>query len=264
MNLYDAHNHLHDERLAPFRSEVLLRLEELPIARSVVNGTQESDWPAVASLAGEKPWVHPSFGLHPWYVQNRSSRWKETLEALLLQFPNAGVGEVGLDRWIENFDIETQTEVFSFQLALAAKHDRPLSIHCLKAWGALWELLRETPLPTRGFLLHSYGGPAEMVHGFVERGGFFSFSPYFLHTRKAKQRELFAALPLDRLLVETDAPDLAPPPERNPNPLQTTADAPLNHPLNIQLAHEAIAAIRGIPLADLAEAVESNFHRLFG
>ncbi|MDB6149665.1 MAG: TatD family hydrolase, partial [Chthoniobacter sp.] len=130
-------------------------------------------------------------------------------------------------------------------------------------WGALWEVLREQQVPARGFLIHAYGGPAEMVVGFVERGAYFSFSPYFLHPRKAAQRDIFARIPADRLLVETDAPDLRPPDERNAHPLQSESGEPLNHPANLTVAYAGLAEIRGLSLDALEPLIAENFTRLF-
>ncbi len=261
--LFDAHNHLHDARLLPWRADFLTELPALSVRRAVVNGTRESDWPEVAALASETPWVLPSFGLHPWYVNDRSTTWLENLSRFLDVHPGAGVGEIGLDRWIENHDIAAQSECFRAQLALAAERNLPTTIHCLRAWGALWEVLRESPVPARGFLLHAYGGPAEMVAGFLARGAYFSFSAYFLHERKSAQREIFRTLPADRILVETDAPDLAPPLEKNTHPIADETGRPLNHPANLLLAYDALATIRGVSREMLAADVAENFTRLF-
>jgi TatD DNase family protein len=103
-----------------------------------------------------------------------------------------------------------------------------------------------------------------MVAGFVERGAYFSFSPYFLHGRKAAQREVFAAIPVDRLLVETDAPDLRPPDEWNPRPLIDVEGNPVNHPANIDVAYQGLARIRGMEVEKLAPAIAQNFARIFG
>lgn len=236
----------------------------MPIAGAVVNGTREDDWDAVGQLASEHAWVRPSFGLHPWYVPQRSGLWKERLIAQLEQHPGCGVGEIGLDRWIEGFDFPAQLECFRWQFDLAAERNLPATIHCLRAWGALEEILREVRAPERGFLIHAYGGSAEMMRGFLECGAYFSFSPSFLHVRKAAQREVFREVPEDRLLVETDAPDLAPPPEVNPHPLQDAAGKGINHPGNLVVAYEALATLRGWTLAHLQEVVAANFARLFG
>ena len=257
--LYDAHNHLHDARLAPHLPAILDALRPLDLRGAVVNGTRENDWSAVASLASEHAWVLPSFGLHPWYAPQRSPQWLDALRRQLDAHPRAGLGEIGLDRWIAGHDLDDQRTVFTAQLALAAAENRPATIHCIQAWGALWDVIREHPLPARGFLLHAYGGPAEMVAGFVARGGYFSFSPYFLHERKHAQRDIFRQIPPERLLVETDAPDLRPPDDRNPRPLPGA----LNHPANIDAAHNALAELRALTPEALARQVAENFERLF-
>src|SRR5688500_16990389 len=184
--IYAAHNRLQDARLAEKR-EVIPELEALPITRAVVNGTRSEDWPKVAELARKYKWVIPSYGLHPWYVNQSCENWREQLE-LLLREQRAVIGEIGLDRWIENYDSARQEEVFIWQLQLATQLGRPVTIHCLKAFGRLLEILQSEKVPA-GFLLHSYGGPAEMVQPFAELGGYFSISGYFAHDRKQRQRE---------------------------------------------------------------------------
>ncbi len=257
----DAHNHLHDPRLAAWRARHLAGLRALGITRAVVNGTCEADWPAVAAVAASEPWVIPSFGLHPWRVNERSRDWLATLTAQL--DTHCGIGEVGLDRWIAGHDIAAQTGCLTAQIALATARNLPLTLHCIRAWGALWDIVREQEMPKRGFLLHAYGGPREMVAGFLARGAYFSFSPYFLHERKAEQRAIFAALPADRILVETDAPDLAPPPEQNPHPLSAPDGSAISDPRNLLLAYETLAKLRGVSVEELAEIVAGNFERLF-
>lgn len=264
MNFLDAHNHLHHARLAPHLREILASLARLPLAGAVVNGTHEGDWDAVAALAHAHRWITPSFGLHPWSAPQRTPDWLDALRRQLDAHPCAGVGEIGLDRWIEGHDLDDQRTVFTAQLALAAEQDRAATVHCIQAWGALWEIMRAHPLPRRGFLLHAYGGPLEMMPGFVERGAYFSFSPYFLHARKTAQREVFRQIPAERLLVETDAPDLRPPDERNAHPLHDAAGQPINHPANIAVAYAGLAEIRGLAGQELAALVGRNFARLFG
>jgi TatD DNase family protein len=264
MILHDAHNHLQHPRLAPFLEEALATLATLPFGRAVINGTSESDWASVNGLADRHSWSIPSFGVHPWYVEDVSRNWAATLRGSLERCPMAGVGEIGLDRWIAGHDLSVQIPIFREQLAIACELNRPATIHCVRAWGAVWDVVREADLPDCGFLLHAYGGPSEMVTEFVERGAYFSFSPYFLHERKAAQRALFAELPLNRVLVETDAPDLAPPPEKSRYQIYDADGKFVNHPANILLAYEALAELRGMPLEKLAGAIDENFQRLFG
>lgn len=262
--LYDAHNHLQDERLDPWREQIMPMLPQTGLAEMIVNGSCEEDWPAVADLARRHSWIRPAFGLHPWYVKERTKDWATTLKQLLVEHPHAVVGEIGLDRWIENPDIDAQLECLRTQLALAVELDRPATLHCLRAFGLLEETLRSTPLPRRGFLLHSYGGPAEMIPTFVKLGAYFSLSPYFGHPRKAAQLAVFKPVPLDRLLAETDAPDMWPPNELNPHPLQAADGKALNHPANLRVSYELLAQVRGMEVTELEKVIEDNYRTLFG
>ncbi len=261
--LFDAHNHFQDERLDALRHGLESSLPAMGVTEMVVNGSSEEDWEAVAQLAAAHSWIRPSFGLHPWYVRERTAHWQQTLTRYLHAFPKAGVGEIGLDRWIENPDLEGQRECFSFQLQMARELNRPATIHCLRAWGWLEEMLRAQPVPECGFLLHSYGGPVEMIPGFVKRGAYFSLSPYFGHARKAAQLETFKSVPLDRLLTETDAPDMWPPDELNLWPLQQEGK-PINHPANLTVSYDLLAQVRGLSVEELTQQIAENYRRLFG
>jgi TatD DNase family protein len=240
--LYDAHNHLQDERID---------LRGFRLKGCVVNGTSEKDWGRVSELAKQHEWIVPAFGLHPWYVAERSSKWFDILRTSLDAHPNSTIGEVGLDRWMKEPNVSEQEEVFRAQLGLARERGVTASIHCLKAWGHLEEMLKEIKLP-RGFLIHSYGGSTEMISNFSELGGYFSFSGYFAHERKAAQREVFKKIPLDRLLLETDAPDMLPP-----------LPGEFNDPRNIQFVYDYAARLWDVEPKILAETMEKNFHRLF-
>lgn len=261
---YDAHNHLQDERLAPRREEILAALQRENIARMVVNGSSEEDWPAVLELARRFPQVIPSFGYHPWYIKQRSANWDQVLIHFLEQTRSA-VGEIGLDKWIKDYDLPDQEKVFARQLEIAAERDLPVSIHCLQAWGKLFELLSAGPRPDCGFLLHSFGGPREMIEPLARLGAYFSLPGYFANERKSKQRETFLQVPPERLLIETDAPDQPLPTERVKYPISDAKTGkPLNHPGNLAAVYEFAAELLNQPIQTLAAQVEKNFQRLFG
>ncbi|MGO8679113.1 MAG: TatD family hydrolase [Limisphaerales bacterium] len=262
--LYDAHNHLQDARLAPHLDAVLAALRREGVARMVVDGSCEQDWPAVAALARRCPEVIPSFGCHPWYVKERSPNWQQALIGCLDALPSA-VGEIGLDHWIRDYDAEQQEAVFAWQLRLAADRNLPASIHCLQAWGRLLELLRAGPLPRCGFVLHSYGGPLEIIDPLAELGAYFSLPGYFANQRKTRQREAFLHVPPDRLLIETDAPDQFLPESLVQYPLaDSRSGRALNHPANLAAVYRFAAGLFQEPLENLARRVEENFLRLFG
>lgn len=263
MKFYDAHNHLTDDRFAGRQSELLTVCEKVGVTRMVVNGTCERDWPQVLALARENKSVLPSFGYHPWYVDQRTPDWKKNLEKVLGEIPSA-IGEIGLDRWKPDLSYDGQEEVFLAQLQIAAERNLPVSIHCLQAWGRLLELLNHHPRPARGFVLHSFGGPAEMIPAFAKLGAYCSFPGYFLQERKLKQREAFKHIPLDRLLVETDAPDQLLPEDKILYPLAATGSQLLNHPANLVAVYSGLAEFLGEKTESLAARVGENFLRIFG
>jgi len=279
---FDAHNHLQDDRFLPVREGLVEASRAAGVCGMVVNGACESDWDAVERWAEEQPgWVKPSFGWHPWYLHERLDGWEGRLEQRLLGRKDAGVGECGLDQWIlslhpearakyvpalrgiEPASLVEQETVLRVHLELAHQLERPLSLHCLGAWGRLLDILREGPLPACGFLLHSYGGSIEMMRCLAGLGGYFSFPGYFLHERKQRQREVFRHVPSDRLLVETDAPDQLPPEEFRIHPLEGP-NGPMNHPANLARIQQGLAKVLGMDEEVLSARLETNYRRLFG
>lgn len=266
LRLYDAHNHLQDERFAGLQEQLLAACRTEGVLAMVVNGSSSEDWEAVAELSRRHPdQIRPAFGVHPWYVEEQPADWETRLLTFLDHFPGASIGESGLDRWRRRVDFGRQLEFFRRHLVLAAAYDRPLSIHCLQAWGALYDALRTGPRPRRGFLLHSFGGPREMIEPLARLGARFSLPGYFARPDKERQRENFRHVPLDRLLIETDAPYQCLPPDRVAYPLPPAEGGrPLNHPANLGAVYRFAAELLGLPLEELTVQVEANFQALFG
>jgi TatD DNase family protein len=276
--LYDSHQHFHFDQLTPHRAAIDADLRAIGLKGAVVNATNEEEWPVVAQLAKDHDWIRPSFGIHPWDCGNRGPDWEKNLRAALAAHPAAHVGEIGLDRWLLELKpddprvaglrvapLEEQREVFAAQLALAAELNRAASLHCVQAWGPLFDTLKNSPRPARGFLLHGYAGPAEMMKNFTDLGAYYSFNIQLLEPRHAGRLNNFRHVPAKRLLVETDAPTKPPAGALNRFPLSPAADgSPVNHPANIAVAYEQLAKLRNIPLETLATQVEQNFVRLFG
>jgi TatD DNase family protein len=124
-------------------------------------------------------------------------------------------------------------------------------------------LLRSGPRPVRGFLLHSYGGPAERIPELADMGAYFGFPGYFLGPRKAERSAVFRDVPPGRLLVETDAPDQLLPPELRRHGLKAADGAELNHPAELAGVYAGLAEVRGECVETLAARVEENFKSLF-
>ena len=254
----DAHNHAHDPRLNSVRAGMAKTLATAGLSFAIVNGTREDDWGRVGEVCAADPRLLPSFGLHPWFVDQAGPHWRDRLLQCLAS-GHAGVGEIGLDRWKPGLDPARQEEAFLWQFDLAAQRNLPATVHCLQAFGRLRDLLHGQATPACGWLLHSYGGPTEMVREFASMGAYFSFSGTFLHPRKGTRLEAFRQVPRDRLLIETDAPDMP-----GPDPVRPFDAGPgLNHPANIRAVLEGLARELGEPVAELEARTTANARRLF-
>ena len=244
----DAHNHL---QFAPaFKIQINTSVEA-----AVVNATTEADWPRIKELAVQYEWVHPAFGLHPWFLSQRTSSWKKTLWHFL-NIKRASVGEIGLDLSMKNPDFSTQQDVFNWQLVLATERNLPVTIHCVKAFGPLLKILRHSSLPANGFLLHAFAGSTETAKECADLGAYFSYSPIFLQERNVRNREVFRQLPLERLLVETDEPKM------NSHNRISTEMAP--SVTKLATCYENLAKLRDISIETLIDVVRKNFTRIFG
>ena len=234
--LFDSHSHLQSGKFGRPAGEMVADMKDAGITGCVVNATREDDWEAVAALAREFPGhVFPAYGIHPWHADAAAEGWEERLRKRLLSDPVASVGEVGVDGWAKSPGMEVQLPVFIKQAELAAETGRVMTVHCLKAWEKLFEAMDRAAAWPEKFLMHSFGGSLEVAERLLKKGAWFSFSGHFLHERKRKVLEVFRKLPEDRILLETDAPDMIPPEDC----VKFSLGAGVNHPANLRRIAEA-------------------------
>ncbi|CAN1133709.1 Uncharacterized metal-dependent hydrolase YabD [Linum perenne] len=145
---------------------------------------------------GERyPCVVPCFGLHPWFIRERTPNWFNTLQEFFEATPSAAVGEIGLDKGShgKTIDFTDQVEVFKKQLQLAKELNKPASVHCVRAFGDLLTIMKSMgPFPA-GVILHSYLGSAEMVPELAKLGAYFSFSGFLMSMKTQKAKKMLAA-----------------------------------------------------------------------
>ncbi len=206
IRLFDAHDHLQNYPGAAALREALEQASAAGVKGMLCCGTAPDDWGSVLALAAEHKGIVPSFGLHPWFADKAGAGWLELLEDFLTRAPSC-VGEIGLDHAV-GVGPAGQEEVFRAQLRLAKKLKRPVTIHCVKAWGRLEAILKEEQPPA--FILHAYGGPPEMVNSLARLGAFFSFSGEMMNPRREKMRRALLTAPPKRLLFETESPETGP------------------------------------------------------
>lgn len=200
MQFIDTHIHLQDYK-QKCATDIIEEMSKFGVQKLLCVSATEEDWEKVAILSQTNPQkVLPAFGLHPWYLDKRSKNWEEKLENMLQQFPNALVGECGLDK-LKNPETMPQREVFIKHIELAQKFRRPLLIHAVKSFDWLDELWGKMP---KKFVLHSFGGSAEQAKIAVKYGAYFSFSGGLLKSKKTLSA--LREIPNDKILLETDGP----------------------------------------------------------
>lgn len=289
IKLFDSHCHLQDSQIYHLAPKLIQKAIDTGVVRFAVNGVSEKDWHLVKEMGDNYPCVVPNFGLHPWYVLERTPTWLNTLKEFLAANPSAAVGEIGLDKGSQGkkIDFSEQVEVFRQQLQLAKELKRPASVHCVRAFGDLLDILKSSgPFPD-GVILHSYLGSAEMVSEFSKLGAYFSFSGFLMAMKESKAKKMLKSVPPERILLETDAPD-ARPKLSNPDSLflvekensdakeftgdnksvdDSAASPPpeenLNHPANIHHVLAYVAHLLGMEEKELARISYHNAVRLF-
>lgn len=302
MKLFDAHCHLQDPRIFNMAPQIIKTALDNGVVHFAVNGVTESDWHLVKEMSDRHPSVIPNFGIHPWFVAERTPNWLNTLKELFEANPAASVGEIGLDKGSRGrqIDFKYQVEVFQKQIQLAKELKRPASIHCVRAFGDLLDILKsEGPFPA-SVILHSYLGSADMVPEFAKLGAYFSFSGFLMSMKESKAKKMLKSVPLERILLETDAPDALPKSsdsdsllliEREDNLNSVTSDTghsstskdselsdnlsqektnkstlqreTLNHPANIHLVLSYVASLLDMTKEELAEISYRNAIHLF-
>lgn len=243
MSLFDAHCHV-EVGAAPERQAASA------VRGRLLCGVDPADWNAVRAASAAWPGSVAAFGLHPWRAAAAPSDWPELLASFLEADPGAWLGEAGLDGLRPGAPPPSaQDAVLRRQLRLAARLDRPVNLHCVKAWEALIAALDAEYLKSgpRDFIVHSFGGPHQYIEPLARRGAFFTIGPLSARRESRKQRDRARLLPEDRLLLESDA-FLAP---------GRDADGDLRAVL------AWLADARRVDAAVLAERIDATSRRLF-
>ncbi|KAI3718836.1 hypothetical protein L6452_19721 [Arctium lappa] len=275
IKLFDAHCHLQDPRIFKRAPKLIKTALDNGIVHFAVNGVSEKDWHLVKEMSNDHPSIIPSFGLHPWFIMDRTPNWLSSLREFLDATPSAAVGEIGLDKGSHGKTISfaDQVETFRLQLELAKELRRPASVHCVRAFGDLLDIMKSIgPFP-EGVILHSYLGSAEMVPEFAKLGAYFSFSGFLMAMKESKAKRMLNTVPSDRILLETDAPDAVPKlnnsdslflvDEQDPVANDGHPKEMLNHPANIQFVLSYVASLLDMSKEEVADLSYRNAVSLF-
>ncbi|HEY2523457.1 MAG TPA: TatD family hydrolase [Candidatus Binataceae bacterium] len=253
--IIDAHCHLADPRLYPDLDGALARAAAAAVGTIVAVGaieTIETDRLTV-EIAERHPRIFAAIGVHPHNAADCDEARIAALAALAGSAKVVAIGETGLDFHYMHSSVDAQERAFRRHLELARALDRPVMIHCRNAERRLCEIVRETGLPPAGGMIHCFTGDAGAAREFVELGFYVSFSGILTFRKADELRAAAKVVPEDRLLIETDAPYLAPEPYRGKP----------NEPAYVRRTFEAMAALRGADPPALAARICANAARLF-
>ncbi|MBC7220088.1 TatD family hydrolase [Candidatus Bipolaricaulota bacterium] len=249
MALFDTHAHLDCPPFDRDRDQVLAALRAQRVA--VLNvGTDLRSSAASLALARQHPFVFAACGFHPHDARTFTPDAERELSALLRQGAVA-VGECGLDFYRDLSPRDVQVEAFRAQLRLAKRLDLPVVLHERAAWDNFLSVLRDEA-PLRG-VVHAFSGDAVRAGAIVDLGLHLGIGGPLTYAKNHGLREAVGSVPLDRIVLETDAPYLPPEPHRGTR----------NDPGMVRLVAERLALLRGMPVAELAEAAWTNACRLF-
>lgn len=252
--LFDSHTHLDDPGFDADREAVLQRAAQAGVGDLLLAAVSASRWPALkATCELRVPGVrlHASYGLHPMYVHEHRDADLSALEHWLQREHPVALGECGLDFQVDA-DPDAQRRFFRHQVGLARENGLPLVLHARKAVEEVILTLRREG-PVRG-VVHSYGGSIEQARQLWDLGVHLGLGGPLTHTRAHKLHRLAAAMPLQQLLLETDAPDQPGAAHRGQR----------NEPAFLVEVLDAVARLREEPREVIAEATRRNALQLFG
>lgn len=249
--IIDSHCHIDFETFDEDREQVLTRARELGIQKIIVPGISVATWPRVKSVCQLHPELYPAYGLHPYYIDQHSDADLVVLDNWLNHENAIAVGECGLDYYLKHLDQTKQLHLFENQLRLAEKYSLPLVIHSRKATEQVIQCLKKRPELTG--MIHSYSGSYEQALQLIDMGFYLSFGGPVTYPKASRLRQLVSQLPMEALLVETDAPDQ---PDLKHHGLR-------NEPAYISNVIEQISQLKDIPIEQVMNITTDNAKQLF-
>lgn len=249
---FDTHAHYTDEKLAG-NFALTDELFASDICGIICVATDNDDAKKCIATAARYPHMYASAGIHPSECMRFPSLGDEIerLRLLCREKKVVAIGEIGLDYHYDFSEKDVQKRFFEAQMQLAEELDMPVIIHDREAHADVFDMVRAHP-SVRG-VIHSYSGSAEMAREYIKRGWYLSFSGVVTFSNAAKTHEAAKATPLERLLIETDAPYLAPVPMRGK----------MNHSGYIRYTAEKIAELHDVDIETVARITEENAKKLF-
>lgn len=248
---FDTHTHLLDERFSETREQIIAGFARDGVDYIIECSTDASDIAQSVRLAQANQKVYAAVGIHPHTAGDYSSQVEEEIRRLAASKKVVAIGEIGLDFHYDFCPRDVQQKTFAAQIELAKSLSLPIVVHSREASEATYELIADSG--ARGEL-HCFSGSAEMAERYLAKGFYIAFGGSVTFKNAAKVVRAAQAVPMERLLIETDCPYLAPEPMRGRT----------NQPAYVRYVAEKLSEIKGVPAEEIARITRENALRLFG
>jgi TatD DNase family protein len=251
MHFIDTHCHLDAAEFGATQADLVQAAQTAGVGHLIIPAVARSNFDAVRDLCARFPNCLPAYGIHPMYTDAAQPDDLKALRDYLALPGTVAVGEIGLDFFIDHYDRARQEYFFVEQLKLAREFDLPVLLHLRRAQDAILKLLRQHKV--KGGIAHAFNGSRQQADEFIKLGFKLGFGGAMTYTRATKLRELAATLPLESIVLETDAPDIP------PDFLERGAP---NKPEYLPRIAQTLAELRGISLEELARSTTANVSSL--
>ena len=243
----DTHCHLDAAEFGDKQADIMRDAAAAGVNRIIIPAVACGNFEAVQGLCVRYPNCAPAYGIHPMYTDGATQSDLDVLRNYLKQHQAVAVGEIGLDFFIPHYDQTRQEHFFVEQLKLARKFELPVLLHIRRAQDTILKHLRQ--IKVRGGIAHAFSGSRQQADEFIKLGFKLGFGGAMTYPRATRLRELAATLPLDSIVLETDAPDI--PPDFLERGLP-------NEPQYLPRIAQTLAQLRGMPLAEVAKVTTAN------
>ena len=248
MDIIDTHCHLDVADFDADRNEVLHQCRLQGINRIVIPAIQAKTWHNVLDLCESEKGLYPALGLHPVFINEHQTNDINKLEQLLETASPVAIGEIGLDFYIKELDQQQQTHLFEAQLQVAKNHNLPVILHVRKAHDQVLQLLKKYKV--QGGFSHAFNGSLQQANQYIELGFKLGFGGTLTYENSTKIHTLAKSLPLEAIVLETDAPDMVVESHRGQR----------NSPEYIMECLTALAKIRNEDVSVIAKQTTQNAH----
>jgi len=247
MNLIDTHSHLDAAEFGETQAELVRNAQAAGVNCIVVPSVSRANFDIVRTLCEQYPNCAPAYGIHPMYADDATPVHLDVLRDYLQQHRPVAVGEIGMDFFIKHYDLDRQEYFFVRQLKLAQEFDLPVLLHIRHAQDTILKHLRQHKVC--GGIAHAFNGSRQQADEFIKLGFKLGFGGAMTYSRATKLRDLAATLPLDSIVLETDAPDIPPDFLEKGQP---------NKPEYLPRIAQTLAALRCMSLEEVAQATTAN------